>query len=773
MKIVFQISLLVTIFFLFLSGCGQNPSSIDISIVATSTIPSEPTITPIPQEKIIIVTSAEDSGPGTLRQSLLDANIGDTINFDTSVFSPDQPNIIYLQSVLPINKDNLTIDASNAGVILDGNRIPEIVDAIYIISNNTTVSGFLLRNFTGSAIHISGGQNNLIKDNVIGSSDGGIGLWGGASNNTITGNYIGVMADGITPTGIRGTGIHISEGAHDNQIGPNNTIAFCNEWGVQFLPPEPDIVRNTITQNSIHDNALRGIALYGNNGFLDGPVIFDFDLEAGTVVGIACAHCTVEIFSDTGDEGAVYEGKTVTDQDGIFTYENGTALTGPFLTATATDISGNTSEFSPHTYGPKRSLTLQEGNKEPVAPMVRQPYQVVADNRISNFNILDPRDGGGGLIEVEQLGTSWMRGSFDHMEWEAAVRHDWYSQFEIAEDKDKTISWFNENGTTIIYVLVHWDENIHAERAPNYGNEEEVQLFLDYTHMIVSHFKGRIQYYEILNESVAYVDVEDYLNLIRRVIPVIREVDPDAKIVVGGATDLRWDYSRDYLFDVLQSDIMSLVDVVTFHPFYGASPQYDETAEYYYGYPSLVQEIKDTAAAHGFEGEYIASEMLWRTSANPHPVETLQYTDTVAAKYYARAIVMNLGLDVIAGITGEIYQIPTNSETVRNLGNVMAGVRVMDLPITVRSDYSDIESYSFMLPNNDILIALWADGVAIDSDPGIPATIIIPGLAGQTATGIDVLYSFEQELISNNEIGALVINDFLIKDYPIFILLSN
>ena len=34
----------------------------------------------------LVVTSSADSGPGTLRQALLDANSGDTITFDATVF---------------------------------------------------------------------------------------------------------------------------------------------------------------------------------------------------------------------------------------------------------------------------------------------------------------------------------------------------------------------------------------------------------------------------------------------------------------------------------------------------------------------------------------------------------------------------------------------------------------------------------------------------------------------------------------------------------------
>ena len=259
-----------------------------------------------------------------------------------------------------------------------------------------------------------------------------------------------------------------------------------------------------------------------------------------------------------------------------------------------------------------------------------------------------------------------------------------------------------DSGTTIIYVLMHFDEDLHAEQAPNYGKEEEVQLFLDYTRMIVSHFKGRIPYYEILNEPLVYVEVEDYINLIHRMIPVIHEADPEAKIVVGGATALRHDvFPRLSIRCPPIRRHAPCRQHLVFTQCMGMSPQYDETREYYYNYPALVQEIKDVATAHGFNGEFVASEMVWRTPAIPTLDEQpSEYTDSVAAKYTARAIVINLGMDVVAGTT-EATVLPIVSDTVRNLGNVMAGARAMDLPGILQSDSTYIKSYAFSLLNGD------------------------------------------------------------------------
>jgi hypothetical protein len=119
------------------------------------------TPTLIPKGKAIIVTNTEDSGSGTLREALQEANPGDIITFDLSVFPGDDPKIIYLQSSLPgIVQGYETVDASMARVILDGGNIPgEWESAIQVLSNNNIIRGLTLINLSGAAIQISGGQD--------------------------------------------------------------------------------------------------------------------------------------------------------------------------------------------------------------------------------------------------------------------------------------------------------------------------------------------------------------------------------------------------------------------------------------------------------------------------------------------------------------------------------------------------------------------------------------------------------------------------------------
>jgi hypothetical protein len=68
---------------------------------------------------------------------------------------------------------------------------------------------------------------------------------------------------------------------------------------------------------------------------------------------------------------------------------------------------------------------------------------------------------------------------------------------------------------------------------------------------------------------------------------------------------------------------------------------------------------------------------------------------------------------------------------------------------------------------------VWTDGVAVDDDPGVPATITFPGTSAEQVIGIDVLHGFEQGLIIEMENGNLVIRELLVKDYPIILRLID
>ena len=172
------------------------------------------------------------------------------------------------------------------------------------------------------------------------------------TNNVVAENV--VMNNG-------GGGVVLRYSARGNRIGPNNTITK-NRVGISLSGDASD--QNTITRNSIFGNAGLGIDIYplggpnpnypsdtdtGSNEQLNFPVLEGAKL--GEVNGNACGGCTVEVFladggADEYGEGKTFVGSVTANSDGTFTASVSGVASGDYVTATATDASGNTSEFS-------------------------------------------------------------------------------------------------------------------------------------------------------------------------------------------------------------------------------------------------------------------------------------------------------------------------------------------------------------------------------------------------------------------------------------------
>ncbi len=210
------------------------------------------------------VTNTNDSGAGSLRQAIIDANNNagaDTINFN---IAGTGTHIINVTSLLPTITGQTTINATTesdfAGsplIVLSGGGT--LSDGLFLgsTSGGSTIRGFIIQGFS-NAISISDSGSHVIAGNWIGTTttgnassgnvSNGLNLWnstnntiggttaldrnvisgttniginltGASTGNQIRGNYIGIGADGTSDVGNRWYGIYSS--AANNTIGGN------------------------------------------------------------------------------------------------------------------------------------------------------------------------------------------------------------------------------------------------------------------------------------------------------------------------------------------------------------------------------------------------------------------------------------------------------------------------------------------------------------------------------------------------------------------------
>jgi hypothetical protein len=166
---------------------------------------------------------------------------------------------------------NLIGGSSDVGVLITtflgaGGDDNHVINNLIGLDKN---GGTALPNFTG--IRINGGFNRIVGNRIGGNLQDGILLAGAsAEGNVITDNWIGGGIAAVTLTaGNERMGVMVQGEAHDNRIGPNNLIGRNGDDGVRIMPTAGG--RNRITGNRIYRNSALGVDLDGNGVTANDP----------------------------------------------------------------------------------------------------------------------------------------------------------------------------------------------------------------------------------------------------------------------------------------------------------------------------------------------------------------------------------------------------------------------------------------------------------------------------------------------------------------------
>ncbi len=308
-------------------------------------------------------------------------NIGNGILLNSSSGNVIGGTLPAARNVISGNTQNgISVEGSSTNVLIIGNFIGTNANGTVAIAN-------------GAGIHLYNGNNTRIggpaigEGNVIsGNKEGVIIGSDGAANNSVLGNLIGLAADGLSALGnsgpSAGNGVSIVN-SNGNSIGDPanaaaaNRIAFNSGRGVYVLSG----TANNIRGNFIFDNSSLSIDLgpagitpnddgdsdSGANNLQNFPILNSVFYDgfggsttkvAGTLNSSPSSTFSLEFFdSPLCNPSGHGEGRTLigtsnvsTDASGLATFDYNFAtanLLGHFVSATATDANGNTSEFSP------------------------------------------------------------------------------------------------------------------------------------------------------------------------------------------------------------------------------------------------------------------------------------------------------------------------------------------------------------------------------------------------------------------------------------------
>lgn len=414
------------------------------------------------------------------------------------------------------------------------------------------------------------------------------------------------------------------------------------------------------------------------------------------------------------------------------------------------------------------------------------------------------------------LGVEWIRINYagSVLNWRIVEREK--GVYEIDPEADAAITQAVQNGCKINFGLgfTNWlytpqgrpsrkeekqlfQTNENAVTFARADSKEMLEGFKNYVRFMVTYYKDRVDYFEIWNEQSGgyggWYDAgpELYARWVKEVSPIIKEIDPSARVIMGALSGLgpRRQVGLDWLKSCLEAGIAPYIDAITWHGYYGAAPGSPEWDKYV----ADVEETKRLAESYDFHGEYIHNE--WCIFA-PYPDNSSKpvpwLSEMVKAKHLARFVVMNLGLDVIfywnetwcdghidrdVGLFRNTFSASPVSPSqpqpayyvLRTLCTIFDGARAEKMKVEFSNHEKPLENWTFSQANGNRLVSVSLAGNSADQSPDYTTDILFPGTSFSKATIIDTLNGTEQD-INFAAIGSgTVIKNILIKDYPLVI----
>ena len=199
---------------------------------------------------------------------------------------------------------------------------------------NVIQNNLFTANLKGISLEEADSYSNTLKANqIVSNTSDGVFVLNDARNNLVEGNT-------INDNGQHGV---YFKGAVGNRV-ISNTLAGNAQYGIRSSGSLTDTFKNTWQGNAIYSNALGGVSLPGTtNGGIKPPQVFL--VSATLITGTTVPSATVELFSDVDNQGRFVEGLTTADAQGNFSFSKA-QWQAKWITAIATDLSGNSSPFS-------------------------------------------------------------------------------------------------------------------------------------------------------------------------------------------------------------------------------------------------------------------------------------------------------------------------------------------------------------------------------------------------------------------------------------------
>ena len=413
-------------------------------------------------------------------------------------------------------------------------------------------------------------------------------------------------------------------------------------------------------------------------------------------------------------------------------------------------------------------------------------------------------------------GFSWARvsGWGGTLLWSAVEREK--GKYAIDPRSDEAITELVENGVKPLMILCYNNPIYDDGGWFNFALTGEARdAFVAYCRFMARHFKGRVSCYEIWNEPGLGSDehLAIYCRLLRDAAQAIRAEDPRALISFCGLAfqffpeEIKKQNYGFGIFDKLMEnrfvidgiDIAELVDVFGWHAQGEARYGQSDAVEKFALYRKEVKNFHDQAHANGFGGTLKASEFWLGAPYPPYGDEKLEFagqqtrlTEIRKAKDTVRLFMAQAGMGVKSfwcnnwftqvqwddgffrsGFAADpVAPVQPNAlyYVLRNLCTLMSQTQPCEtLRIQCSNKEGPFQIFNFSLPDDRYYVGLWLMDKSGDTHPGVATDILVEDLVAESVAGIDTFNGFAQELEFENTSNGLVIQEILVRDYPLLL----
>jgi len=185
----------------------------------------------------------------------------------------------------------------------------------------------------------------------------------------------------------------------------------------------------------------------------------------------------------------------------------------------------------------------------------------------------------------------------------------------------------------------------HGVGFPPIHSQEEREAWQAYVRALVIHFRDRVDHYEVWNEPdltsfwKCGPKAADYVSLVRITSVVVREEQPEARLIGGAIAWGMTPWSLKYLEDCMRAGLADLVDVISYHG-YKSIPERHTTQEFP-AFNHIIEKYK--ASLDTWQGEAGMQSRVPEQARGVGALSRMKSSEEIQARMLLRRFLLDLG----------------------------------------------------------------------------------------------------------------------------------